>query len=68
MFEKARILGLRAEQISGGSPVKIDTKKETDPLRIARMELRSGNIHFIVSRTMPDGSILNIPVNELIVD
>merc|ERR1711918_116606 len=34
-FEKARVLGVRATQISMGAPVMIELTNETDPLEIA---------------------------------
>lgn len=67
-FEKARVLGLRATQIAGGSPVHIDTKGETDPLRIARMELISNDNKMLVKRDMPDGTVKRIPVNDMIIN
>eukprot|EP01083_Nonionella_stella_P282686 961936_1 len=39
-YEKARILGTRALQISMGAPVMVEMVGETDPLEIAQKELR----------------------------
>lgn len=67
-YEKARILGLRATQINNGSPLLVDPKGETNPLRIAQMELRSRKIPFTIRRPIPDGTFEYIDINDLVVD
>ena len=42
-FEKARVIGARALQISRGAPITIKTKL-TDPIEIAELELEKGTI------------------------
>ena len=67
-YEKARIIGARALQISKNSPILIPTENlggETDPIVIAEMELREGKIPFIIRRYLPDGSYEDWPVKEL---
>ncbi|KAF2254851.1 hypothetical protein BU26DRAFT_385337, partial [Trematosphaeria pertusa] len=54
-YEKARILGTRALQISGNAPVLIDVEGMTDPLEIAAKELNEGKIPLVVRRYLPDG-------------
>ena len=51
-FERARIIGARALQISMGSPVLIDLKDDTiiDPIEIAIREYNSGAIPMTVKR------------------
>lgn len=39
-YERARVLGTRALQIAMGAPVMVETEGETDPLEIARKELK----------------------------
>lgn len=39
-YERARILGTRALQIAMGAPVMVELEGETDPLEIARKELK----------------------------
>lgn len=39
-----------------------------DPVMIAKQDLLQRNIGMIVRRTWPDGTVENIPVNELFVD
>ena len=48
-FEKARIVGARALQISRGAPLMIKTKLK-DPIEIAQMELEKGIIPIDVKR------------------
>merc|ERR1712130_308426 len=55
-YEKARILGTRALQISMGAPIMIETIGETDPLEIAMKELRERKIPMIIRRFLPDGT------------
>ncbi|KAK7740540.1 subunit common to RNA polymerases I, II, and III [Cytospora paraplurivora] len=54
-YEKARILGTRALQISMNAPVLVDLEGETDPLQIAIKELREKKVPLIVRRYLPDG-------------
>ncbi|KAL8789246.1 MAG: hypothetical protein Q9195_006892 [Heterodermia aff. obscurata] len=54
-YERARVLGVRANQISQNAPVLVDLEGETDPLRIALKELREKKIPLVVRRYLPDG-------------
>ena len=47
-YERARVLGTRALQISLNAPVTIDVGGETDPLKIAEKELLAKKISIIV--------------------
>eukprot|EP01080_Neovahlkampfia_damariscottae_P011681 gene11681-4916_t len=67
-FEKARILGTRALQISMNAPVMVELEGETDPLEIAMKELREGKIPIIIRRYLPDKSYEDWKVNELIIN
>ncbi|KAJ3108291.1 DNA-directed RNA polymerases I II and III subunit RPABC2 [Phlyctochytrium bullatum] len=64
-YEKARILGTRALQISMNAPVMVDLNGETDPLAIAIKELRERKIPLIVRRYLPDNSYEDWSVDEL---
>ena len=64
-YERARVLGTRALQISMGAPVMVDLDGETDPLKIATMELNEKKIPMIVRRYMPDGSHEDWKIDEL---
>ena len=67
-YEKARIIGARALQISKNSPILISNEQrgdETDPILIAEIELREKKIPFIIRRYLPDGSYEDWPVRDL---
>jgi len=66
-YERARILGTRALQISMGAPVLVDLRGETDPLDIANKELQNGKIPLMIRRYLPDGSHEDWGIDELIV-
>ncbi len=55
-FEKCRILGARALQVSLGAPVLMDGLSQTDPINIAGVEFERSTIPINVIRTLPDGS------------
>jgi len=65
-YENARIIGLRAEQISRGAPPLIDVGNLTDPIDIALKELEEKCCPYIIERKLPDGTSYRVSVNELI--
>ena len=67
-YERARVLGTRALQISMNAPVMVDLEGETDPLKIAQKELRERKIPIVIRRYLPDGSHEDWAIDELIVD
>ena len=67
-YERSRILGTRALQISMNAPVMVVLEGETDPLEIAMKELRERKIPFTIRRYLPDGSYEDWGVDELIVE
>ncbi|EEA06818.1 putative DNA-directed RNA polymerases I, II, and III subunit RPABC2 [Cryptosporidium serpentis] len=67
-FEKARIIGTRALQISMNAPVAIPLDGETDPLIIAEKELYAKKIPFIIRRYLPNGNYEDWKIDELILD
>lgn len=68
-YERARLLGTRALQLSMQAPPTIDLRpNETDPLQIAQRELREGKLPLIVRRYLPDGSYEDWALDELIID
>jgi len=67
-YERARVLGTRALQISMNAPVMVDVDGETDPLKIAMKELRERKIPIIIRRNLPDESHEDWKIDELIVD
>ena len=55
-FEKTKIIGLRANQISRGSAAFISVPKHiTDVRDIARLELEQKRLPFIIKRPLPNG-------------
>lgn len=56
-FERTKIIGLRANQISKGSVPFITVPKHiTDVKDIARIELDQKRLPFIIKRPLPDGT------------
>lgn len=66
-YERARVLGTRALQISMNAPVMVDLDGETDPLEIAAKELREKKVPFTIRRYLPDGTYEDWSVSELII-
>jgi len=67
-YERARVLGTRALQISMNAPVLVPLDGETDALEIAVKELSQRKIPLIIRRYLPDGSFEDWSVAELISD
>ena len=68
-FEKARVLGARAVQISRNAPILVTIDKGLwDPLKIAEKELQENKIPFIIRRYLPDKSYEDWRVDELLLD
>lgn len=67
-FEKARIVGARALQISMSAPILIEVEEEisSSPIRIALKELESGILPLTIRRTLPDGTFQDIPLKWLL--
>lgn len=64
-YERARVLGTRALQIAMGAPVMVELEGESDPLEIARKELKEQKIPIIIRRFLPDGSFEDWGIEEL---
>ena len=64
-YEKARVIGARALQISKNAPILVNPQEETDPILIAEKELREHKIPFIIRRFLPDGSFEDWAVKDL---
>lgn len=66
-FEKARIMGARALQLSLGAPPFIEIPKTASTsLDIALEELEQRVIPIIIRRTLPNGDYQNIPIDFFI--
>jgi len=65
-FEKARVVGARALQISMGAPILVDVAEtSSNPIDIALKELDSGILPMTIRRTLPDGTYKDIPLKWL---
>lgn len=67
-FEKARIVGARALQISMGAPILVDISEGlSSPIDIAMKELAMNILPITIRRTLPDGTYQDIPLKWLLV-
>jgi DNA-directed RNA polymerases I, II, and III subunit RPABC2 len=65
-FEKARIVGARALQISMGAPILVDAQSSiSNPIDIAQKELDAVILPITIRRTLPDGTFQDIPLKWL---
>jgi DNA-directed RNA polymerase I, II, and III subunit RPABC2 len=68
-YEKARVLGARALQISKNAPVMVNLDPgEWDPLKIAEKELLAKKIPFIIRRYLPNNTYEDWKLDELLLD
>jgi len=66
-YEKARIVGARALQLSFGAPLLIEKPKDIiDPIKLALLELKAGILPLTIKRDNPNGESQDIPINKLI--
>ena len=64
-FERARIVGARALQLSLGAPVFIEIPKNaTTSLEIAMEELKQRVIPIVIKRTLPNGDYQYLPIDR----
>jgi len=64
-FERARIMGARALQLSLGAPVFIEIPQNaTSSLEIAMEELKQRVIPIVIKRTLPNGDYQHIPIDQ----
>jgi DNA-directed RNA polymerase subunit K/omega len=67
-FEKARIIGLRALELSLGAPPLISVEQEgrgMNTTEIANREVGRKMLPLIIGRRMPDGSYIYVPLSDL---
>ena len=65
-FERARIVGARALQISMGAPILVEVSEGfSGPIDIALKELRAGMLPMTIRRTLPDSTFQDIPMKWL---
>jgi len=66
-FERARIVGARALQISMGAPLLITPLGgAVSPIDVAFLELKSNVLPMTIRRTLPDGTYQDIPIKWLV--
>ena len=66
-FEKARVVGARALQISMGAPILVEVSEGlTSPIEIALKELGASILPMTIRRTLPDGTYQDIPLKWLL--
>ncbi len=66
-YEKARIIGARALQISFNASTFIDIPSGmTDPMKIAAYELKNNVLPITITRRLPGGKFQNIPLHWLV--
>jgi DNA-directed RNA polymerase I, II, and III subunit RPABC2 len=64
-FERVRVLGARATQISNGAPSTVDITGLTEAIEIAKKELKENKLPMIIQRMYPSGKIVEISVMEM---
>ncbi len=64
-YERTRILGVRATQLSMNAPSMIDVDGIIDPLKIAMKELEQKKIPLIIRRFLPSGEHEDWSLSEL---
>ena len=67
-FERVRVIGARATQISRGAPSTVELNGLEDALEIAEKEFRERKCPLVVVRKYPNGKVEEIPVSEMIYD
>ncbi len=65
-YERARVVGARALQVSQGAPVLIDVDADDfRPIEVAKMELKSRVLPVGMQRRIPNGKFQIIPIQWL---
>jgi DNA-directed RNA polymerase I, II, and III subunit RPABC2 len=68
LYEKTKIIGLRANQISQGAKPFIPVPEHvTDVKDIARLELEQKRLPFIIKRPLPDGTFEYWRLSDLLI-
>jgi len=64
-YERARIIGTRALQLSMDAVSTVDTTNMSDPLKIAEKELLHNKIPIIIRRYLPNGLYEDCKLKDL---
>ena len=65
-FEKARIIGVRLQQLASGAKPRVDISNMRDINEIVNEELKQRKIPLIICRTLPNGIIEYWKMEEFI--
>ena len=66
-FERARIIGARALQVSLGAPILVELSPSvSDPIDIALKELRENALPMTLRRILPDKTHQDIALSDLL--
>ena len=66
-FERAKIIGSRALQLSFGAPPFIKVPSAiNDPIKLAIKELDAAALPLTIRRSYPDGTSQNVPLEALL--
>lgn len=66
-FERARIIGARALQVSLGAPILVELPPSvSDPIDIALKELRENALPMTLRRILPDKTHQDIALSDLL--
>jgi DNA-directed RNA polymerase I, II, and III subunit RPABC2 len=65
-FEKARLIGARAQQISAGAIPMVSTQGMKDPVKIALKELHEKKLPIFIRRYLPNGTHEDWKIDELL--
>lgn len=64
-YERAKIIGLRSQQIARGAPLYVDRGFESNPIRLAEMELREKKLPYVIRRRLPNDLFEDWKLSEL---
>jgi DNA-directed RNA polymerase I, II, and III subunit RPABC2 len=66
-FERARIMGVRMQQLAYGAKPRVDTTDLKSIAEIVNKELLERKIPFIIRRTLPNGKFENWKLEEFLI-
>jgi DNA-directed RNA polymerase subunit K/omega len=66
-YEKAKLLGMRMEQLARNAPPHVHVDGEMTPYEIAIQELKEGKLPFYIMRYLPNGTVEYWKVSDLLV-
>lgn len=65
-YERAKVIGIRAEQISRGAQCFVEPGKPFDAYEVAEREFVAKVIPYVIVRHHPDGKAEHIPLDKLV--